>query len=526
MMKRIILVGAILFLWLYHVSAVSAGDWPTFGHDPQRTGWAEEETTLSVQNAQSLELKWKVHLANQPLFLNALTAPVVADHIRTPLGVKALVYVAGTSDHLFALDVETGKIIWSINFQTYSNPKYPGLFLCPQGLNATPTIDQATGTIYAIAADGELFGLDVGTGEVKFGPVQFVPPYSKNWSLSLVDGLLYTSLSQSCGGAPSGISSLDTLDAKRPVIRDLFLESRYGAGVWGRGGPVAGKNGKIYAVTGDGPTSPSDRDFGSSVIAASPSELRVVDYYTPANRSTINKYDLDMASSSPVWFAFRNYNLLATGGKEGVVYLLDADSLGDKDHQTALFITPRLANDENNYQENGIWGALSFWREENGQAWVYVPVWGTVSKNLPTFPKTNGPTHHGCIMAFRVVLAGDTKKPVLEPAWISPDINVPDPAVIVNGVLLVLATGENTHQVHDSGTAIHAGIKLLTEEERESDTTHAVLYALDATTGKLLYQSGDAIASWVHFSGLAVADGRVFAVDHDSQIYCFGPKAQ
>src|SRR5579875_3380653 len=32
------------------------------------------------------------------------------------------------------------------------------------------------------------------------------------------------------------------------------------------------------------------------------------------------------------------------------------------------------------------------------------------------------------------------------------------------------------------------------------------------------YQSGAAIKSWVHFSGLAVADGQVYAVDHDSNV--------
>jgi outer membrane protein assembly factor BamB len=54
------------------------------------------------------------------------------------------------------------------------------------------------------------------------------------------------------------------------------------------------------------------------------------------------------------------------------------------------------------------------------------------------------------------------------------------------------------------------------------NTHRAVLYALDAKTGRLLYQSGDATATWVHFSGLAIAGGRVYAVDHDSNLYCFG----
>ena len=65
---------------------------------------------------------------------------------------------------------------------------------------------------------------------------------------------------------------------------------------------------------------------------------------------------------------------------------------------------------------------------------------------------------------------------------------------------------------------------LLTTEQRAQGTHGAVLYALDAKAGKLLYQSGGAMKSWVHFSGLAIADGKVYAVDHDSNVYCFGLK--
>jgi outer membrane protein assembly factor BamB len=53
-----------------------------------------------------------------------------------------------------------------------------------------------------------------------------------------------------------------------------------------------------------------------------------------------------------------------------------------------------------------------------------------------------------------------------------------------------------------------------------------VLYALDAKTGEELYNSGNAMTGWVHFSGLALADGLVFAVDHESTVYCFGLKGK
>jgi outer membrane protein assembly factor BamB len=57
-------------------------------------------------------------------------------------------------------------------------------------------------------------------------------------------------------------------------------------------------------------------------------------------------------------------------------------------------------------------------------------------------------------------------------------------------------------------------------------TQPGVVYALDARTGKELYNSGKDIASWVHFSGLAIAEGRIFTVDYESQVYCFGLKGK
>ena len=55
-------------------------------------------------------------------------------------------------------------------------------------MNATPPIDKTANIIYTISLDGKLYGLDLGTGDVRFGPFQFVPAFSKTWSLNLVDG--------------------------------------------------------------------------------------------------------------------------------------------------------------------------------------------------------------------------------------------------------------------------------------------------------------------------------------------------
>lgn len=500
---------------------LGASDWPTFAHDPQRTGWLPGVAVLTVENAHRLELLWKAHVKNKPHSLTALTAPVVASGVATSSGIKALVYVAGSDNHFFALDADSGKVVWERTFESDDVPKNPYFWLCPEGINATPTIDKSRDLIYTLSADGRLYGLDLATGDIKFGPVQFVPAFSKNWSLNLFGGIVYTTVSQNCSGAWSGIYSMDTRRVTHPVIRDLLLGGVHGAGVWGRGGSAIGENGEIYVSTGDGKFDPAKGDFASSVVGASLDDLQVRGYFTPANQAYLTKYDLDLGSASPVWLSYKGYNLVAAGGKEGVVYLLNAGNLGGKDHHTPLFITPQLANQGQSFDSKGVFGALSAWKDHEGATWIAVPIWGPKSKRAPKFPLTNGPAPHGSIMVFKVVLDSAGGKPILQPAWISGDFNLPDPVAIENGVLFALSTGENANATMQGGV-MRKGLTQLTTAQKEQGTSHAVLYALDAKTGDVLYSSGNAISDWVHFSGLALADGRIYAVDHNSNVYCFG----
>ena len=297
---------------------------------------------------------------------------------------------------------------------------------------------------------------------------------------------------------------------QRTSVQQLFLSNAYTAGIWGREGPVIGGNGKLYGGTADGDTDPSKGDYSLTVVAVNLADLSVADYFLPANSAYLKKMDFDLGSASPVWFKWQNRSLVAHGSKEGVVYLLDADRLGAADHGTPLFKSPRLGNDQEQCCDgSGIWGGLSYSRDNAGQAWLYVPMGGSPSAQAPRFPITNGDNPHGSIMAFKVVGDPKTHEPVLEPAWISGDFQYPDPAVIANGVLFALSNGENPDQRGD-------------ESRRFLNTRPEVLKALDAKTGKELYNSGDAMTAWAHFSGLAVADGRIYAVDHDSNVYCFG----
>lgn len=499
--------------------AARPADWLTFAHDPQRTGWAAEESALNSKTAPNLTLLWKAKADNDSYSLWALTAPVAVENVPTAKGIKTLVYVAGISGKVFALEADTGEVIWTYNIKNFIESQknvyvFQGTFLCPNGITATPVIDRSTEILYVLGPDGMLYGLDLGSGRVRYGPVQFVPPFSKAWSLNLAGGKIYTTLSQGCGNGFSGFYSIDIRDRHHPVVDQGLLSNTNTAGIWGRGGPVIGTNGRVYGGTGDGHFDSIAGDYSNAVVAASLKDLKILDYYLPPNWKHLNAKDFDMGSASPVFFGWRDRDLVAHGAKEGVVTLMDADSLGSKDHQTPLYTSPRLGNDAAECCSGmGIWGGLSSARDVDGQTWLYVPMGGPPAKSGPEFPLSKGDVSKGSIMAFKVVADARTGNPMLSPAWIAGGFASPEPAVIEDDVVLALSNGENA--VQKGG-----------EKKRLLNTRPAVLRVLDAHTGKELYNSGTSISSWVHFSGLAVASGKVFVVDHDSNIYCFGLKTK
>ena len=310
-----LLLGSIL-----GASPAVAGDWPTFGHDPQRSGWARSERTLSPDNVADLELKWKTAVDNEASLLGALTAPVVAVGVTTVHGPKDAVFVAGKEGRVFAIDTSTGDLLWDWEPVKYALPTNTGLqgsVYCPNGVNATPTFDQRTGILYTLAENGALYGLDMGSGKVRFGPAQFVPPFAKAWSLNLVGDTIYTTLAQGCGGSLSGFYSMDISDRHRPVVRQLLLSNTNTGGIWGRGGPVIGENGRVYGSTADGPFDPRVGDYSNSVVAASLDQLELVDYYVPANHWELYRLDLDFGAASPVWFGWRRIQSARFRGQGG-----------------------------------------------------------------------------------------------------------------------------------------------------------------------------------------------------------------
>jgi outer membrane protein assembly factor BamB len=430
--------------------------------------------------------------------------------------------VGGSSDNLFVVDADTGKLVWQKHFTNEgpppSGPQSSGSYFCPNALNATPliTTSKPGPTVYAISTDGKLHALNIVNGEDRFPPKQFVPAYSKNWSLNVKDNVVYTTISQGCAQAKSGVWAMDLNSPDRIVTS--FESNSYGAGIWGRGGASIGAKGTVYAETGDGNFHPETGKYGDTLLALSPKDLKLLDFFTPSNASYLNRKDLDMGNITPVVLPYKDRELVVGSGKEGVLFLLDAKSLGGDTHRKPLFQTPLYANEEADIAGRGFWGAFATWEDPKGTRWVYAPAWGPPASKAPAFALTNGTAPNGSIMAFKV--EDKEGQPVLTPAWISHDMAVPEPPVVANGVVFSISSGEFTRQISESGTVYNAA-------ERIAQTKgNATLYAFDAQTGKELFSSGKAMSSFTHLGAIAVNDGRVFATTYDATLYAFGFKGE
>jgi outer membrane protein assembly factor BamB len=511
------------------VQAPAVPDWLSYGYDQQRIGWNRGETTLGKKNVGKLKLLWSSLLTDKarPLVLSTLTAPIVVGGVSTPSGVKDLVLTVSIEDTLNAVDGNTGQVVWKKTYPNPLTPLRPATVNCSNTEQATPVADKQNGVVYFTTSDGKLRSVALADGADRMAPRQMVQPFSRNWSLNLVDNVVYTAAGRGCGGAKEQViengqvTAIDVSDPAHPELSRFYTGKNRPAGPWGGGGAVYGPQG-MYVTTADGPNNPAGGVFGDMVLAIRPHAYGINDSFTPPNWRYMYSRDLDLGSGGPLIFTFGNRTLVATAAKESVVYLLDANNLGGFDHMSPLFMSPRLGNDTQDFQAQGVWGGMATYLNDAGDRYIYVPEWGAPRKDGPKYPFTNGDAPHGSVIAYKVV--ADGTKVSMTPAWISRDLNIPSPPAVANGVVYVLQTAESAYQTPKGPAGERLG-EDQTSVLRTTPQSAMGLFALDAETGKELWSSKKIMdGNMVHFTEPVVALGKLFAVDHAGHLWAFGLK--
>jgi outer membrane protein assembly factor BamB len=208
---------------------------------------------------------------------------------------------------------------------------------------------------------------------------------------------------------------------------------------------------------------------GLAVAALEPKSLRPKKPITLANQEF---------TSSPVVFRFDDRILVAAATRDGAIHLLDGDTMTDISRQSGPV------------RSDFVPGALASWQDSSGMGWILAPA-------------------GNAIVAWKVVNQNGVA--ALQPGWVSREMVSPVTPIIVNGVVFALSSGE-----------FRTSDKRVTAAERAQRSVAAILYALDAATGKELWNSANTITSFVHSGGLSAGDSQIYLSTYDGNLYAFG----
>jgi len=327
-------------------------------NDNFRTGVNLRETVLTPANVNQAEFGM---LFKRVVDDQVYSQPLVVTGVTVGGGTRDLVYVTTVNNSVYAFDAndaEASQPVWHVNFGTPAN-LHSTDFGCldingQMGIIGTPVIDKAHGVLYVVAltragvVNGprtgfmqRLHALDLATGaDLPESPVTISAPdfnalmQNQRPALMLANGMVYVSYASHCDKDPYH-GFLIAYDAKTLAQVSVFNTSPTGseASIWQSGqGPAADAEGNVYVVTGNGSWD-GVRNFSESFLKLTP-RLKLLDWFTPTNHLKLDKEDADLDSSGATLIP--GTHLVLGGGKEGVLYTLDARNLGHLGDEHAL----------------------------------------------------------------------------------------------------------------------------------------------------------------------------------------------
>ena len=191
-------------------------------------------------------------------------------------------------------------------------------------------LDIATGAERAhspVVIEARVEGTGVGSSN---GVLTFDPQiHNQRGALLLANGLVYITWGSHCDSGPyhGWIMGYDAKTLAQVFAKATTPDGQGGGIRQSNTGPSADASGNIYVAIGNGTvTAPKGgRDYGNGVLKLSRTG-EVLSWFIPYNFETLNSTDADFGTTGVLLVPTTNF--LATGSKEGKLYVLDRDHLG------------------------------------------------------------------------------------------------------------------------------------------------------------------------------------------------------
>jgi polyvinyl alcohol dehydrogenase (cytochrome) len=287
-------------------------DWPTYQHDPQRSG-ASGDSILSPTNANNLVKLWTFH-TGRPI---AASASVVGN----------TVYVGSWDGFEYALDARTGTLKWKTDLGISKGTTGD----CgPMGVSAAAAV--VGKTLYVGGGKPFWYALSATTGRVlwrvKTGDELSNGRYY-SWASPLIDqGNAYIGIASHCDEplVPGALWEV-SLRTHR-VIHRLAIVPRgeLGGAVW-TSPAVDPATGTITISTGnEGQEPATSQPYARAILALSPS-LRVRGVWQLPDAQVLSE-DSDWSGTPTLFTTSKGKRLLAVVNKNGYVYAFDRARVG------------------------------------------------------------------------------------------------------------------------------------------------------------------------------------------------------
>jgi hypothetical protein len=554
-----------------------------FHGDARRLGWndAEGELTPAALRAGKLALRWRsqpfdaVEIEGRSYEAHAYASPLYADGVALGGGRRASLVIAATSNGIVyavsAFDsgcgsddaMRAGAQVWKAELGT---PRpLPDLdHGMPMGVLGTPLIDRerSPARVYVAALDAaagwRVFALELANGRVldgwpvaiddaalaavnSNGPARFHEPavMSQRAALALAPGgdLLYVGFGTYRG---QGVGWLVAIDTERPAVAHAFssapfVEPLANGGIWGSAGPTVAADGDVFLTTGNSPAQAADapRTFGNSLLQLD-AQLGLRGSYTPFNYCALDAANIDLAGSQPLLLpelpgsATATPRLIAFGGKQGNVYLIDRDRIapridrrppcGSDPAADESLLPPAVQAQLDARGPLNVFGPysdrfgeidyakmrskLAYYRDADG-SWLFA---SGASKRGEESTDNVPPS----LVKLQLVLEPD------RPAYLRVARSNPDVVFVNAGSPFVSSDGDAAPIVWVLDENAPRSASLL-----EPDAPRPVLYAFDGDSLELLWRSAArALGAGGKYATPVIAHGRVFVAS--DRLYAFG----